>query len=136
MKSRTWKWMTAAYLFAALAMPVGMAAQDTPSPNNKPKHQKYLGGPDAFPGFSFQPGLVVGASFTDSIPNPTTGIPTLHPFFWKNGHMKDLGTLGGTLCCQETVVANSWGQVASDSTLAGDLVTHPFLWDGRRLIDL
>jgi probable HAF family extracellular repeat protein len=50
--------------------------------------------------------------------------------------MQDLGTLGGTLCCQETVVANSRGQVASDSTLAGDLVTHPFLWDKGKLIDL
>ena len=32
MKSRTWMWTTAVSLFAALAMAVGMAAQDNPSP--------------------------------------------------------------------------------------------------------
>ena len=96
-----------------------------------------LGGPDTFPGFSRNlPGAVVGSSFINAIPNPTTGIPTQHPFIWRDGHMRDLGTLGGTLCCQEVVVANNRGQVASDSTLAGDLQTHPFLWDGHRLIDL
>jgi probable HAF family extracellular repeat protein len=96
-----------------------------------------LGGPDTFPGFSRNlPGAVVGSSFINSIPNPTTGIPTLHPFLWSNGHMRDLGTLGGTLCCQEVVVANSRGQVAGDSTLAGDLQNHPFLWERNRLTDL
>jgi probable HAF family extracellular repeat protein len=96
-----------------------------------------LGGPDTFPGMADQlAGVVVGASFTNSTPNPTTGIPTLHPFLWRNGHMLDLGTLGGTLCCQEVMTANSRGQVVSDSTLAGDLVSHPFLWDRGGLTDL
>jgi probable HAF family extracellular repeat protein len=96
-----------------------------------------LGGPDTFPGLSYQlAGVVVGGSFTNSIPNPTTGIPTLDTFLWRDGQMQDLGTLGGTLCCQGAVVANSRGQVASDSTLAGDLQSHPFLWDRGRLIDL
>ena len=96
-----------------------------------------LGGPDAFAGVAHQlTGVAVGFSFTNSIPNPTTGIPTLHPFLWKNGHMQDLGTLGGTLCCQGSFIANSRGQIASDSTLTGDLYDHPFLWDKGRLIDL
>ena len=96
-----------------------------------------LGGPDTFPGLAHNlPGVVVGSSFTNSIPNPTTGIPTLDPFLWRDGHMRDLGTLGGTLCCQEVVVANSRGQVASDSSLVGDLQHHPFLWDRGSLTDL
>ena len=96
-----------------------------------------LGGPDAFAGIAHQlTGEVFGASFTDSTPNPTTGIPTLHPFTWRNGQIRDLGSLGGTLCCQGSIVSNSRGEIASDSTLAGDLVSHPFLWDGHRLIDL
>ena len=41
MKSRTWMWTTAVYLFAALAMPVGMAAQGKPSQNNEHKHHQY-----------------------------------------------------------------------------------------------
>jgi hypothetical protein len=55
MKSRTWTWMTAVYLFAALAMPVGMAAQDSPSQDHKPKHHQYrlidmgtFGGPASY----------------------------------------------------------------------------------------
>jgi probable HAF family extracellular repeat protein len=96
-----------------------------------------LGGPDTFPSFSYRlPGAVVGSSFTTSTPNPTTGLPTLHPFLWRDGHMHDLGTLGGTLCCQAVVVANSRGQVAGDSAFAGDLQSHPFVWDRDRLIDL
>lgn len=54
MKPRTWMWMPVVSLFAALAMPVGMAAQDNPSPDHKTRHQKYklidlgtLGGPNS-----------------------------------------------------------------------------------------
>jgi probable HAF family extracellular repeat protein len=94
-----------------------------------------LGGPDTFPGLSYRlVGAVVGASFTNSTPNPTTGIPTLHPFLWRNDQLQDLGTLGGTF--GEGTVANSRGQIAGDSTLAGDLQDHPFLWDKGKLTDL
>jgi hypothetical protein len=41
MKSRTWIWTTAVYLFAALATPVWTAAQDNQSQGQKHRHHQY-----------------------------------------------------------------------------------------------
>jgi len=93
-----------------------------------------LGGPDAFAIFVNDRSQVAGVAYTNSTPNPVTGVPTQDPFLWENGRMKDLGTLGGT---QGFVNAfNNRGQVAGESNLAGDLTSRPFLWDGRVLKDL
>jgi probable HAF family extracellular repeat protein len=85
-----------------------------------------------------------GFSFTDASPNATTGIPAVHPFLWENGHMVDLGSLGGTIANPGSILfsqgpapaINNRGQVAGTSTLAGDQTWHPFLWDGHELRDL
>lgn len=94
-----------------------------------------LGGPDAWATFVNEPGQIAGYSYTNSIPNQTTGIPTVNPFIWtKDAGMIDLGSLGGTFGLP--VGLNNRGQAIGISNLAGDGNADPFLWDGRELIDM
>ena len=102
-----------------------------------------LGGPDALALYVNQRGLVAGISYTNAIPNPTTGIPTLHPFVWDHGKMTDLGTLGGSFAggfapdgAEGSLIINESGQVIGLSTLAGDQTYHPVLWDHGTPTDL
>src|SRR4030095_8304595 len=102
-----------------------------------------LGGNDASAGQVNERGQIVGISYTDTTPNDTTGIPTVHPFLWQNGVMKDLGSLGGTLAVPGsrglpggTRVLNDAGEIVGTSTLPGDEVQHAFLWSNGRMIDL
>jgi probable HAF family extracellular repeat protein len=93
-----------------------------------------LGGNDAVAYFVNQRGQVAGVSYTNTTPNPTTGLPTQDPFLWDRGRMVDLGSLGGTFGV--TYSLNNQGQVAGNSNVAGDQFFHAFFWDRGVLTDL
>ncbi len=101
-------------------------------------------GLDSVAVFANDRGQVAGMSYTNTIPNPEFGIPTINPFFWENGRMIDIGTLGGTRSTLGPSGAlggvgglNKQGQVAGTSNLAGDQTSHAFFWErGRPLRDL
>lgn len=79
-------------------------------------------------------GQVAACSYTNAIANPITNAPTLDPFLWEHGAMRDLGTLGGTSGCATAL--NNRGQVVGYSNLKGDLTFHAFVWDREALKDL
>jgi probable HAF family extracellular repeat protein len=93
-----------------------------------------LGGDDAAAVYINARGQVAGASFTTTVANPTTGKPTQHPFLWNDGHLIDLGSLGGT--SGYSAALNNQGQVVGGMNLAGDQTQHAFLWKDGQLIDL
>ena len=97
-----------------------------------------LGGPDAFAIDINDRGQIMGVSFINSIPDPTTGVPTLDGFLWDNGKMIDIpDPLGGTQI--SPYYLSERGQVVGNANLAGDnfeQARHPFLWEKRKFTDL
>jgi len=102
-----------------------------------------LGGPDALALLINRRGQIAGNSYTSSTPNPITGLPPIDPFFWENGKMADVGTLGGASGFVNAL--NNRGEVIGVSSLAAnpaacftefDPNCHPFLWHQGKLIDL
>jgi len=126
---------------------VGLAANTIPDPNaifllgqqaraflwDKKTGMQDLGtlgtGNDAFAQYVNDRAQVAGYAYTDTTQNSTAfcgNVPTQDPFFWENGTMIDVGTLGGV--CGYATDLNNQGQVIGNSDLAGDLTFHPFSW--------
>jgi probable HAF family extracellular repeat protein len=96
-----------------------------------------LGGPDAqvYPGGSINDrGQVIGFSYTNSVPNATTGLPTLHPFFWDGRRMVDVGSLGGHFAI--ALGLNNRGEVIGNSLLSDDAASHPYFWSQGKMLDI
>jgi probable HAF family extracellular repeat protein len=109
-----------------------------------------LGGSDAWAFFINERGQIAGNSYTNSTANPSSGFPTLDPFFFHHGKMIDIGTLGGVVGFVGAL--NNLGEVIGGSSTAenpaacyvptaqsiefGNPGCDPFLWDRRKLIDL
>jgi probable HAF family extracellular repeat protein len=96
-----------------------------------------LGGPDSGAWINNDRGEVAGISFISFNANPSTGVPTVDPFFWsaEDGKMTDLGGLGGTFGYVDWI--NNKGQVVGASNMPGDQTQHPFIWSKwQGLVDL
>jgi len=98
-----------------------------------------LGGTDASPSFINERGQIAGISYVDFNPPANPDVCdshpiTTHPFFWDQGRMIDIGTLGGT--CAGATTINNRGQVVGNSNLPGDEILHPYLWERGKITDL
>jgi probable HAF family extracellular repeat protein len=88
-----------------------------------------LGGIDSLASNLNERGQIAGISFTDSNASSNCAWAlTTHPFFWENGKMTDVGSLGGT--CGAPNWMNNRGQVVGFSTVTGDQ-PHAFFWDKK-----
>jgi probable HAF family extracellular repeat protein len=101
-----------------------------------------LGGTVGFAQCVNSRGQVVGVSSNSDHPGaclPTVifgspGDPGCHAFFWQDGVMSDLGTLGGEV--SETIWLNDDGDVVGSSDLPGGQIHHAALWKKGKLHDL
>ncbi len=123
------------YVFTPTPLPNGTQTRAVLWDGDVPHDLGTLGGPDAGPALVNQRGQVAGYSYTNSIPNADDGIPTLDPFLWdpKTG-MQDLGNFGDQAASINGL--NNRGEVVGGLWLPGNQQIHPFLWDGKKLIDL
>src|ERR1700747_3054829 len=63
----------------------------------------------------------------------SSGVAETHAFLWKDGSLRDLGTLGGPVSFGQDV--NDKGQVIGFSFIDPTTV-HPFFWENGTMIDL
>src|SRR3984893_17553300 len=115
MKSRTLTCIAAVTLFAALAVPVRLTAQDHPDDNHH-KHVRYTITDLGTLGGGFSEGVGINNRGSVSGTSYLPGDAVVHGFFWQRGVMTDLGTLGGpNSVAPEVGPPNNRGEVAGFS---------------------
>src|SRR5271167_3028513 len=159
MKFKIWSSAVAVTLFAALAMPVGMTAQDNPSQDHKSKHQKYklidigtFGGPNSLgASIFFTAGVLLsnegtvagGADTSTSDPNCFIDCFVNHAYRFREGVLNDLGTLPGINLSSyaDTISANGRlivgvSENGTTDPLTGFQEYHAVLWRDGGITDL
>ena len=125
------------FTFNALAVPGATETHAFIWQNGSMRDLHTLGGPDSTAWIINDRGEVAGISFISFNANPSTGVPTVDPFFWspEDGKMTDLGGLGGTFGYVDWL--NNKGQVVGASNTPGDQTQHPFIWSKwQGMVDL
>ena len=159
MKSRTLTCITAVTLFATLAIPVLVAAQEGTAPENEnnARHHHYklidigtFGGNTSSTQDELQVlnsrGMVAGEADTSTLNHPNACIFCgssfiTHAFQWRSGLLNDLGALPGDNSSGANWISNS-GLVAGFSEtvdidpLFGVRSLHAVLWNNGQLTDL
>jgi probable HAF family extracellular repeat protein len=160
MKSKKWTSIVVMSLLYALAMPVGMAAQDNPSQDHKSKHHQYklvdigtFGGPNSFVPTSFlneagvrvisDQGTVAGVGDTSAADPLCYFDDCFYPnaFQWQKDVQTNLGTLPGSQWSAANGISGNGLIVGASENGATDPLTgspefRAVLWDRSRISDL
>jgi probable HAF family extracellular repeat protein len=92
-----------------------------------------LGGTSAFGQCANNRGQVIGQSnLPDDVGCPDSCAQ--HAFFWDNGVLTDLGTLGGGF--SQAIWLNNEGEAVGGALTAGDEEFHATLWRNGHITDL
>jgi probable HAF family extracellular repeat protein len=148
-----------ALLFAALALPLRLAAQDKQNPNRRHHHYKLIdlgtfGGPNSSVATGFfetagsqsisDQGAVTGTADT-SIPDPLCYFDDCfypNAFQWRDGTLTDLGALPGTLYSAANWISRNGRLIAGQSEngqtdpVTGFPAEDGVLWQDAQITDL